>query len=166
MLKRRHLYVLLYAVPALLVSIVAAAILLAASAGALWLFVFGDDLASHHRYGAWNGLPPGGVALWLALLSVAYAVGRHQEDRPTVNTGHVVFSIGATIVLVAVMAARLMGPNRFGARSDSLVCADYCQAWGFAASGTPPQNSGERTCSCYDVQGREVRRVPVAEATR
>jgi hypothetical protein len=43
MINRRHVYVLLFAVPALLVSIIAAALMLAASAGALWLFVYGDD---------------------------------------------------------------------------------------------------------------------------
>jgi hypothetical protein len=164
-LRRRHIYVLLFAVPTLLVSIIAATLMLAASAGALWLFVLGDD--------PW---PPvadtllgsifilGSAGLWLGLLSVAYIVGKHQESRPGLNTAHVAISIGTTVVLAAVVLVRLLTPNGFRPRSDSLVCADFCRAEGFAASGTPPQDSGDRTCSCYDAQGREARRVPLSEA--
>ena len=42
-MRRRHLYVLLFALPTFLLSIVAGATLLGAAAGALWLFVFGDN---------------------------------------------------------------------------------------------------------------------------
>jgi hypothetical protein len=159
-LKRRHLYVLMFALPTLLLSAIAAAVMLAASAGALWLFVFGDD--------PW---PPvasillgivlfaGGAGLWLALLFVAYTVGKQQEIRPALNTRHVALSIAATIVLAAVIVARVAGLRVAGPESDGVRCADFCRAEGFAASGMPPRNSGDRTCSCYDAQGREVRQI-------
>jgi hypothetical protein len=138
--------------------------MLAASAGVLWLFVYGD-----------NPWPPvtstflgmlfvlGGAGLWLALLSVAYMVGRQQEVRPTINIGHVALSIGATIVLLGMIVVRVAGVNIFRTESDSLVCADFCRAAGFAASGTSPRNADDRTCGCYDAQGREVRQVPLSE---
>lgn len=63
----------------------------------------------------------GGAASWLGLLSVAYAVGRGQESRPTLNTTHVVVSIGATVVLAAVIVVRVMGANGFGPRSESMA---------------------------------------------
>jgi hypothetical protein len=160
--QRRYLYVLLFALPALLVSTIAGTMMLAASAGVLWLFVLGD-----------NPWPPvtdallgavfivGTAALWVALLFVAYTVGKQEEARPTFNTGHVALSIGATVVLVAVIAMRLTGLGGSAGRGDSEVCADLCRAQGFAASGTPPRDSGNRTCSCYDAQGRETRRVPL-----
>jgi len=160
--QRRYLYMLLFALPALLVSTIAGTMMLAASAGVLWLFVLGD-----------NPWPPvadallgavfiaGSAALWMALLFVAYTVGKQQEARPTFNAGHVALSIGATVVLVAVVAMRLTGPGGSAALGDSAVCADLCRAQGFAASGTPPRDSGNRTCSCYDAQGRETRRVPL-----
>lgn len=161
-MRRRHLYVLLFAAPALLVSIIAGAAMLAASAGVLWLFVLGD-----------NPWPPmadrllgavffvGGTALCVALLFVAYTVGKQQEAQPTFNTGHVAISIGATLVLATVIAARLTGLGR--SAGDSEVCSNLCRAEGFAASGTPPRDSGDRTCSCYDAQGRETRRIPPPE---
>jgi hypothetical protein len=160
MISRRHVYALLFAVPALLVSIMAAALMLAASAGALWLFVYGDDPwpnTANVLLGAIFLLVA--AALWLALLSVAYTVGRQQEGEPSLNKRHVALSLGATVVLAAVIIVRLVGLNVAGARSDSVVCADLCRSEGFTASGLPPRDSGDRTCSCYDAQGQEVRRV-------
>jgi hypothetical protein len=160
MISRRHVYALLFAVPALLVSIMAAALMLAASAGALWLFVYGDDPwpnTANVLLGAIFLLVA--AALWLALLSVAYTVGRQQEGEPSLNKRHVALSLGATVVLAAIIIVRLVGLNVAGARSDSVVCADLCRSEGFTASGLPPRDSGDRTCSCYDAQGQEVRRV-------
>jgi len=160
MINRRHVYVLLFAVPALLVSIIAAALMLAASAGALWLFVYGDDPwpnTANVLLGAIFLLVA--AALWLALLFVAYRVGREQEGERSLNKRHVALSLGATVVLTAIIIVRLVGLNVTGARSDSVVCADLCRSDGFSASGLPPRDSGDRTCSCYDAQGQEVRRV-------
>jgi hypothetical protein len=159
-INRRHVYVLLFAVPALLVSIIAAALMLAASAGALWLFVYGDDPwpnTANVLLGAIFLLVA--AALWLALLSVAYTVGRQQEGEPSLNKRHVALSLGATVVLAAIIIVRLVDLNVAGVRSDSVVCADLCRSEGFTASGLPPRDSGDRTCSCYDSQGQEVRRV-------
>ena len=160
MINRRHVYVLLFAVPALLVSIIAAALMLAASAGALWLFVYGDDPWPNTAtvlLGAIFLLVA--AALWLALLFVAYAVGRQQEGERSLNKRHVALSLGATVVLAAIIIVRLTGLNIAGARSDSVVCADLCRSQGFTASGLPPRDSGDRTCSCYNAQGQEVRQV-------
>ena len=140
--------------------------MLAASAGALWLFVFGDNpwpAVANTLLGAVFVVGSGG--LWMGLLAVAYTVGKQQEMRSTLNAGHVALSVGVTMVLAVVIVVRLMGLSVFGVRSNSLVCADLCQAEGFAASGMPPENSGERTCSCYDAQGREVRRILLSERT-
>jgi hypothetical protein len=161
-LKRRHLYVLLFAAPALLLSVITAAMAVAALAGLLWLFVFGDNPwppAASTLLGAVFLL--GSAGLWLAQLAAAFAVGKRQESRPSLNLKHVALSIGATVILLAVIMARLTGLSLPGGKSDSLTCADLCQAEGFAGSGMPPQNSGDRTCSCYDAEGREARRIPL-----
>jgi hypothetical protein len=162
-LKRRHLYVLLFAVPALLVSIIAAAVMFAVSAGAVWLFLFGDNPwppITNTLLGAVFIL--GGAALWLTLLSIAWAVGKQQEGRPTLNRAHVALAIGATAVLAALIVGHQMRQNLLGTRSDSLICADLCRAEGFVGSSTPPPNSGDRTCSCYDAQGQETKRIDLS----
>ena len=123
MINRRHVYVLLFAVPALLVSIIAAALMLAASAGALWLFVYGDDPwpnTANVLLGAIFFLAA--AALWLALLFVAYMVGRQQEGEQSLNKGHVALSLGATVVLAVIIIVRVAGLNVAGAQSDSVVC--------------------------------------------
>jgi len=162
-LKRRHVYVLLFAVPALLVSSITAVSVGALCAAVLWLFVFGD-----------NPWPPiantllgvvlilVGAALWIAFLALAWAVGKQQEDWPALNRAHVAVAIGVTAVLALVIAVRLTGQDIVGTPSDSQVCADLCRAKGFAGSGTPPLNSGDRTCSCYDARGGEAERIDLA----
>jgi hypothetical protein len=162
MIRRRHVYVLLFAVPALLVSFIAAALMLAASAGALWLFVYGDDPwpdRANVLLGSIFVLAAAG--LFLALLFAAYLVGRRQERERSLNKSHVALSVGATVVLAVVIILRVTGLNVVGAQSDSVVCADLCREQGFTGSGMPPRNSGDRTCSCYDAQGQEVRRIPL-----
>jgi hypothetical protein len=161
-MKRRFLYVLLFAVPALLLSAIAAALLAAAAAGVLWLFVFGDDPWPPSAGAALGiALVACGVLGWLAMLVVAYAVGKRQESRARLNRAHVFLACGLTIVLVGLLGARSCGLRIGGPVGDDEVCADICQAQGFAGSGMPPRDSGNRTCSCYDAQGTEVRRIPL-----
>jgi hypothetical protein len=163
-LARRRLYPLLFAVPALLVSAIVATVMLAAAAGVLWLFVYGDN-AWPETASTMLGVVfvVAGVGLWVALLAVAYLVGKRQESRPTLNVRHVALAVGSTVVLVALIVMHLFAVGLTGPQSDSALCADFCQSQGFVASGMPPRNSGDRTCSCYDASGREARRVPVAD---
>ena len=154
--QRRYLYVLIFAAPTFLLSVIAAGMLLGTAAGALWLFVLGDD--------PWPAAADtlltsvfvlSGAAFWIAQLSVAYAVGRREEANPTMNRSHVLLSVGSTVVLAVLIALRISGAG-VGNRADSLVCADHCLAAGAAGSGMPPRDSGDRTCSCYDAEGRVI----------
>ena len=95
------------------------------------------------------------AAFWIAQLSVAYAVGKREETNASLNKTHVLISVGATVTLAALIALRISGVG-FGDRPDSLVCADHCLAAGATGSGMPPRDSGDRTCSCYDAEGRVI----------
>jgi hypothetical protein len=163
-MRRRHLYALMYALPALLAAVIAAALLLAASAGALWLFVFGDDPWPRFAETLLTATFVGsGLTLWAALLAAAYAVGKAEESRPALNRAHVWLSVALTAGLAGLIAARVWGLGQLGPKPDTQVCADYCLAEGFAGSGMPPRDSGDRTCSCYDSQGQEARRINVTD---
>ena len=156
MRKRRYLYVLLFAAPTFLLALIAGAMLLGAAAGALWLFVLGDDpWPSEADTLLTSVFVLGGAAFWIAQLSVAYAVGKREETKPSLNRTHVLISVGATVTLAVLIALRMSGVG-FGSRPDSLVCADHCLAAGAQGSGMPPQDSGDRTCSCYDAEGRVI----------
>jgi hypothetical protein len=156
MRKRRYLYVLLFAAPTFLLALIAGAMLLGASAGVLWLFVFGDDPWPSEADTLLNGVfVLATAAFWIAQLSVAYAVGKREETKASLNKTHVLISVGATVALAALIALRISNVG-LGDRPDSLVCADHCLAAGATGSGMPPRDSGDRTCSCYDAAGRVI----------
>jgi hypothetical protein len=155
-MKRRYLYVLVFAVPSLLVATVAGALAAGLAAGVFWIFVFGDS-----PWPSWTGGAIAGTALlvalvlWLAQLTVAFSVGRNEEGQPEFNRRHAAIAVGSTLALTVLIVARLMNIGA-GPPSDAERCMSYCSGRGFAASGTPPLNSGDRTCTCYDSQGREA----------
>ena len=157
MSKRRYLYVLLFAAPTFLLALIAGAMLLGAAAGVMWIFVFGDDPWPAAADTLLTSLfVLGSAAFWIAQLSVAYAVGKREETKASLNKTHVLISVGATVVLAVLITLRMSGVG-FGNRPDSLICADHCLATaGSAGSGMPPQDSGDRTCSCYDSEGRVI----------
>ena len=62
-------------------------------------------------------------------------------------------------VLLIVMQQLSVG--NIGPKSDSVLCSDFCVQKGYAGSGMPPINSGDRSCSCFDSSGREVLKVPM-----
>ena len=164
-MKRRYVYVLLFGLPALLAALVVSLLLFGAAAGALWIFVLGDNPWPASAGSVLVGLMAVVcVALWLGLLSFAYAAGKLQEAQPALNPRHVLASVAATALLVLVVAAQQWGVGNLGAKSDSVQCADFCKAKGFMASGMPPRDSGLATCSCYDARGHEAVKVPMAEA--
>ena len=163
-MRGRWLYLLLYAVPALLAATLVAVALFGAAAGALWLFVYGDD--------PWPATAATTLALtfaaaWLALaaafLATAYRFGRRREGRGLPVRGHVAAALGLTVALVLLAVSHQWGVGNIGPPSDSVRCADFCRAQGFDASGMPPRDSGAATCSCLDASGRAAVTVPIGE---
>lgn len=163
-MRRRYLYVLMFSVPALLASVIVSVAVVAGAAGVLWLFVYGD-----------NPWPAGANTTLIALfsaaciascvvcLSIAYSAGRKQEESAALNRTHLAASVGATALLVALIAAHQWGVGNVGTPGDSVLCSQFCAAKGYSGSGMPPKDSGARTCSCYDAQGREAAKVPMDE---
>ena len=156
------MYVLLFGVPALFASVMISVLALGAAAGALWLFFLGD--------GPWPSTAGSllmamfvlvCMALWVALISVAYLVGKKQEAHAVLNAKHVAASVGATLLLALLVLLHQWGVGNIGRPSDGALCSEFCRAKGFAGSGMPPRNTGATTCSCFDVQGREAATIPI-----
>lgn len=164
-MRRRSLYVLMFAVPAALAAVVAALGVVGALAGVLWIFVLGD-----------NPWPPAAEALlvaafaltalgcWLMLVRLAYAAGRKAEAGATFNRRHAVSAAAATAILVAVIVAHQWSVGNIGTPSDGVRCMELCRAEGFDASAMPPRDSGRRTCQCLDATGRVAREAALAPA--
>jgi ABC-type multidrug transport system fused ATPase/permease subunit len=165
-MKRRYLYLLLFGVPTFLASVIISLLLFGAVAGALWLFVLGDNpWPSTVNSMLVAMLILACMTLWVAFMSVAYVAGKKQEAHVAMNTKHVVVSAGATALLVLLVVSHQWSVGNIGARSDGLLCSEYCRDKGFVGSGMQPRNTGAATCSCFDAQGREAAKVPMSDVT-
>jgi hypothetical protein len=163
-MRRRWQYVLIFSVPALLASVVASFVVFGAAAGFLWLFVFGDNpWPAAARTALVAVFAVTCILSWAGLLAVAHAAGRRQEGRASGNGKAVAVSAAATALLVALAAFHQWRAGNLGTPSDETVCSEFCTAKGFMGSGMPPRDSALRTCSCFDAQGREAVKVPMAE---
>ena len=163
-MKKRYIYAVLYGVPGLVVSLLFAFFIFGVGAGALWIFVFGDDPwpASAEKI-----LPVlfalVFLAAWLAVLVAGFREGKRLENTPGLRKRHVLISIAATAVPVALLVLQQWSVGNIGAKPDSQLCSDFCREKGFPTSAMPPRNTNERTCICLDGNGREVVKVPVGD---
>ncbi len=161
-MKRRYLYVLLFGVPILLASAVIAFTVFGAAAGAFWLFVAGDSpwpSSAETILGALFVLAFAGSSLALAYRT--YAVGRRQEARASLNARHAWAAVAVTALLLLAVVSYQWRVGNFGAKTDDVLCSEFCLGKGYAGSGRPPRDAGAATCTCFDTQGREVARVPM-----
>jgi hypothetical protein len=160
--KKRYLYSLLYGIPGLLVSAITSLFIFGASAGFLWLFVFGDN---PWPSSVGTALPflfaLVFLALWTASLVAGFIAGKRLEKDRVLNRRHVAASAGLTILLLLFIAFYQLRAGNIGPKSDSLSCADFCSRKGYNGSVTSPKISHDRTCSCLDNSGREVIKVPL-----
>ncbi len=162
-MKKRHQFVLLYAVPALLVALLASFALFGAAAGVLWIFVYGDNPWPAQAGTALAvGFGAAFVCLWGAFLAMAYRAGRKQEERAGAGSGHALTAAAISACAILFMLLYQWRVGNIGPRPDSVACADYCRSRGYAGSGTPPRNAAEQTCSCHDAQGREALKLPMS----
>lgn len=163
-MKTRHLYVLLFGIPALLASIIVSLVLFAAAAGILWLFVFGDTPWPSSAHTLLVAMFIFACATsWVAFLSIAYIAGKKQEAYAVLNTKHVIASAGATALLVALGALHQWSVGNIGPQSSGLLCAEFCRGKGFGGSSMPPKDAGAATCSCLDAQGHEAVKVTMED---
>ncbi len=130
--------------------------------GVLWIFVLGDN-----PWPTWveNTLPlffgAVFVVVWLGLLAAGYIIGKRQEAQPALNKMHVLVSAAVTIVCILFILAYQLGVGNLGPKTDSTVCSEFCSQKGYPASSMPPQNTGDRSCSCLDSTGHAIITVPV-----
>ena len=161
-MKKRYVYTLLFGIPGFFVALIAGLVAFGIGAGVLWIFVFGD-----------NPWPPAVDAIlpvlslvvlvvsWVAITIFGYFYGKGREDVAGLNRSHVLISVGATIAPIAVIVLHQFSVGNLGPPSDGVRCSEYCRHEGYSASGMPPKDSGDRSCICFDGDGREVVRRPI-----
>ena len=161
-MKKRYLYAVLFGIPGLFVAGILSLVIFGTVAGILWIFVFGD-----------NSWPSSAetilsilvvlvlLILWITTIIAGYVTGKKLEDDPVLDRKHILISGGLTLLFILCILVQQFGVGNLGPKSDSALCSDFCISHGYSGSGMPPQNSGDRTCSCYDSSGNEVLKVPL-----
>jgi len=161
-LRKRYLYILLFAVPGFFISLSIAFALTGAAAGFLWLFVFGDN--------PWDTsteilLPIlfvlAFLPVWITSMALGYSTGKKLEHIQTLNANHILVSVGVTVALILLSIYHQLSVGNIGQPSDTVRCSNYCTQLGYSGSGMPPRNSGDRTCGCYDNIGNEAVRISI-----
>jgi len=161
-MKKRYLYAWLFGLPGFFVAGIISLFVFGALVGFLWLFVFGDD--------PWPSSPERILSillvltfliLWIGSIALGYYAGRRLEQNPAWNQNHILLSAGLILLFILFILLQQWSVGNIGPKSDSMLCSDYCSTEGYAGSGMPPQNSGDRICSCYDASGKEVLKTPV-----
>jgi hypothetical protein len=161
-MKKRYLYSLLFGIPGLFVAGIISIALFGALTGFLWIYIFGD-----------NPWPPYAEALvskifilavlilWIASITLGYVVGKRLENDPVLNRKHALLSAGLTAIFLLLILFQQWSVGNLGPTSDTVLCSEFCARHGYAGSGMPPQDTGDRICSCFDEAGNEVLVVPL-----
>ena len=161
-MKKRYIYSLLFGIPGVLLALIISFFIFGAASGFLWIFVFGDN--------PWpqtiNDIFPIlfitlFLALWIAFITAGFLTGKKLEGYPDLNKSHILISAGAIIVPIIFIILHQFGVGNIGAKSDSILCAEFCNEKGYSTSSLPPKNSGERNCSCLDDSGQDVLAIPL-----
>jgi hypothetical protein len=161
-MKKRYLYSLLFGIPGLFVAGIISIVVFAAFAGMLWLYVFGDNPWPAYTETITSALfVLVFLMLWIVSIGIGYAIGRRLENEPVLNRSHVLISVGLTVMFLLLIVLQQWSVGNLGPKSDSVLCSEFCVRHGYSGSGMPPQNTGDRICSCYDNAGSEALIVPL-----
>jgi len=163
-MQKRYTYTLLFFAPALLLALITTALVAGATTGVLWLFVFGDNSwPASVEQGLSLLLPLTFLGLLLALLVIGFMTGKKLEVDPVLNKKHILLSVTLTIVPCLLIVLHQLSLGNLGPKTDGLLCADFCAEAGYATSGMPPRNSGDRSCICYDGEGNAILKVAMKD---
>jgi hypothetical protein len=123
-MKRRYWYLLLFGISAAICAAIATVLVVGAVAGAMWIFVYGDNpwpATTETTLATLAGLAF--VAAFLGLLSIAYRVGRAQEERAAFDPAHLRLALGSAALLLLVAAGYEWKVGNVGPRSDGALKA-------------------------------------------
>lgn len=161
-MKKRNTYAVLFGIPGLFVAGIISIVVFSGLTGILWIYVFGDNPWPPYVGQVLSALFIFVVlAVWFVFIALGYFTGRRLESDPVLNRSHVLISAGVTMMFVLLMVFQQWKGGNIGSKSDSALCSNFCIQHGYSGSGMPPDISGARTCSCYDVSGNEALRIPV-----
>jgi hypothetical protein len=101
------------------------------------------------------------LVIWIAIITLGFVAGKRLERDPLVNKKGVLVSGGLTAMFLLLILFQQWSVGNLGPKSDTVLCSEFCARHGYAGSGMPPQNTGDRICSCFDDSGNEALTVPL-----
>jgi len=142
-MKKRYLYALLFTVPGFLIS-------LPVSLNIFFVFLdlydtYGRSANEYSESELFSILVLIFFVTWIALIVVAYLIGRRLEKGPVLNWVPIVI-VGFTVLLFAFLWQ--WGVNYMKEQSNSKLCGEYCQSRGYHVSIASPSDAPEQTCYC------------------
>jgi hypothetical protein len=161
-MKKRYSYSLLFGIPGFIISVVVSSLIFGSLVGVLWIYVLGDN--------PWPSLIEKilpilfalvFLTLWLTTIVVGFIVGKRLEINPVMNRKHILVSIGLTILPILFIIFYQVSVGNIGPKSDGERCSDFCSQRGYPGSSMPPEDSGERNCTCINNSGIEIIKVPI-----
>ena len=161
-MKKRYLYSLLFGIPGLFVAGILSILIFGALAGVFWTYIFGDNpWPSYAETLLSTVFVLTILTLWILSIVLGYVVGKRLENDRILNRNHVLLSAGLTALFLLVILVQQWSMGNLGPKSDTVLCSEFCARHGYTGSGMPPQNTGDRICSCYDNAGNEALVVPL-----
>lgn len=99
-MKARYSYTLLFLVPSVMLAALTAIFVVAAGAGVLWIFVYGDSQwpASANTILVALASATSAITL-LVLLALAYRLGKHQEANGGLRRSHLILALAVSLAL-------------------------------------------------------------------
>jgi len=161
-MKKRYLYALLFGLPGFIISVVISFIIFGFLLGILWIFVFGDNpwpLLIEKIFPVLFAFVF--LTLWISTIVVGFIIGKRLENTTVLNKKHILVSISATIIPILFIVLYQLRIGNIGPKSDAELCSDFCSQRGYSGISMPPENTGERSCSCIDNSGIETIKVPI-----
>jgi len=159
--KKRYLYLLLFAIPGFFIAALFAFFILAAVAGVFWIFLFGDNTWPD----ATQWILPLALFLvfavaWAIAMVVGYKTGKNLESSGILNRKHILVAIAFTIAPLLFMYLYQLKVGNIGTQPDSILCGNYCMQAGYNASETSPGEADQKACTCLH-SGAVILKVPV-----
>lgn len=161
-MKKRYLYSLLFGLPGLFIAGVLSILAFGGLAGFLWVYVFGDNPWPSYVEPLTSVLFVLSVlGIWIAFIGLGYGIGKRLESDPILDRNHILISAGLTVMFLLMIVFQQWSVGNLGPKSDSVLCSEFCIQHGYSGSGIPPEDSGIRSCSCFDGSGNEAQVVPL-----
>lgn len=99
-MKARYVSLLLFLVPGVMLAALVAMLAVAAGAGALWIFVHGDDAwPESSRFALMSFAVASFVAAMATLLVASYRFGKKREASGGLQRTHVLAALGLTVAI-------------------------------------------------------------------